>query len=749
MLLNEEEQKKTSKIKISTNQKIIKKNNNFKYYKGSLKNYKSYYNNDNDEEKISLIEHQNILNEYKNELKFLNMKRKKEDSYENINNNTNGKPNNNQNIVICVDNKELNQNCNKKNYEPHKKDGKSSANINGNVDMKISKLHNIYHYLFEKNGLECNTPSRLVDYLSNNIDNNNINNNNFNFPNKDKLNFDDIKKLINSLENEDIENILINKLIKQYFHCTFKHSVIQKLITKINKYIINGNKNNNIKHTDNLEIANDINSMSINIDTFEKNSKNKKDRHLYSNLLDEKLKNNYESCLSLTNDLDYFKSIIYLSNKYILNKNKKGLSDKTLIKPLEANRDLLKSYKAENQYNSNQCDKKYLNNLLKNKKLRKYINNKLFCFKESFKNGILNSLDKYKFNEIINILISNKKEEKEKLKILNEFYLSKKVKKNDIINFLTLVSFISCIIIINKNTNQDLLLKSDLALLNPLFKYFNKFDNFPNLELKPKKKIKIKKINENKKNNKIRIKLEDENNSETIINNPQDKIEESKIEEENKEEQGKIIKIILDNNDITLYDENQNNKTIKNNNKTIHTNEFLTMKLPSSTEDNSIIKNEKNNNIKDYNQNNFKYNLIKKNINSKFGIRNKTQNNLDKKFQLIHKRLLKQLSQGNDIFKLKYAKIKEREKRTEIDEEKDKIYGNNQINIEIKEETTKIKNGNNLMKENNYNNMENHFLKKNGNTIIIYDDEYFEENKNDSNNENSDKNISEKEHSNY
>ena len=193
---------------------------------------------------------------------------------------------------------------------------------------------------------------------------------------------------------------------------------------------------------------------------------------------------------------------------------------------------------------------------------------------------------------------------------------------------------------------------------------------------------------------------EEENNSETIINNPQDKIEESKIEEENKEEQGKIIKIILDNNDITLYDENQNNKTIKNNNKTIHTNEFLTMKLPSSTEDNSIIKNEKNNNIKDYNQNNFKYNLIKKNINSKFGIRNKTQNNLDKKFQLIHKRLLKQLSQGNDIFKLKYAKIKEREKRTEIDEEKDKIYDNNQINIEIKEETTKIKNGNNLMKEN-------------------------------------------------
>ena len=141
MLLNEEEQKKTSKIKISTNQKIIKKNNNFKYYKGSLKNYKSYYNNDNDEEKISLIEHQNILNEYKNELKFLNMKRKNEDSYENINNNTNGKPNNNQNIVICVDNKELNQNGNQKNYELYKKDGKSSANINGNVDMKISKLH--------------------------------------------------------------------------------------------------------------------------------------------------------------------------------------------------------------------------------------------------------------------------------------------------------------------------------------------------------------------------------------------------------------------------------------------------------------------------------------------------------------------------------------------------------------------------------------------------------------------------------
>ena len=709
MFLNEEEQSKKSKNKSSESKKRKKRKINNKYNKKFLKNY-----NINNEEQMSLIEHHNILNEYKEEMNFLNMKRKKANTQENFDNN-NEMPKGKSNIIICVNNNESSQNSDKKRFNGKEKEGRAK---NDDLNVKISKLYDIYHYLFIKSGLNCNKPSKIVDYLSNEIENNN----NFYWPKKPNVNYYNIKTLMNRLENEDKESVLINKLIKEYYHCSFKNSSINKLTKKINKIIVNENKNNNeMKYSDNL--TTDINSLSINTEIFEKNSKAKRDS--YSNLLDEKLKNNnYESCLSLTNDSEYFKSIIYLNNKYVLN-NRKYTPDKNIIKSLEANNDLLKSFKEENREKAEHNERNYLKNLIKNKKLKKYINKKFFYFKESFKNPILRILNENNFNEIINILISCKIEEKEKLKSINDLLHSKKIQKNDISNFIVLLYFIACITMINKNKN--LLLKSDLTSLSQLFQYFN--DISTQSKIKTKKEIKVNLIKKKNKNNKIKIRIESDSDSEnepdSLTYRPQNNTEECKNEEVNKEKQNKILKIFLNNNDSSLYDENQNNKTIKNN-KTTNPNGFLYLKLPSSTEDNSFIKNDKNTNNKYSSQNNPKCNLINESVNSNYQRKNKNQKKFDKKYRLFHERILKELSLGKDIFKLNYVKLREREKTSKNDEFNKEIDKDSEIKIEIKKEI-KI-NDEKIINENNYNNKEKQFLKKEGNKIIIYGDDYSEEN---------------------
>ena len=718
MFLNEEEQSKISKNKSSESKKRKKRKINNKYNKKFLKNY-----NINNDEQMSLIEHQNILNEYKEEMNFLNMKRKKADTQENFDNN-NEMPKDKSNIIICVNNNESSKNSDKENFNGKEKKGGAK---NDDLNVKISKLYYIYHFLFKKSGLNCDKPSKIVDYLSNEIENNN----NFYWQKKTKVNYYDIKTLMHGLENKDKENVLINKLIKEYYHCSFKNSTISKLIKKINKIIVNKNKSNNeMKYSDNL--TTDINSLSINTEILEKNSKAKKDS--YSNLLDEKLKNNnYESCLALTSDSEYFKSIIYLNNKYVLN-NRKYTPDKNIVKSLEANKDLLKSFK-ENREKAQHNERKYLKNLIKNKKLKKYINKKFFYFKESFKNPILKILNENNFNEIINILISSEIEEKEKLKSINDLHHLKKVKKNDISNFIVLLYFIACITMINKNKN--LLLKSDLALLTQLLQYFN--DISTQSKIKTKKEIKVNQIKKKNKNNKIKIRIDSdsENEPDSLIDSPQNNTEEYKNEEVNKEEQNKILNIILNNNNNSFYDENQNNKTIKNN-KTSNPNGFLYLKLPSSTEDNSFIKNDKNTNNNYSSQNNQKCNLINENASSNYQRKNKNQKKFEKKFRLFHERILKELSLGKDIFKLNYVKIREREKTSKNEEFNKEIEKDSEIKIEIEKEKEKIINDEKIINENNYNNKEKQLLKKEGNKIIIYGDYYSEENEkiNDENNGN-------------
>ena len=696
MFLNEEEQNKISKNKTSWNhkkrKKIPKNNNNFLKYSRLSNDYKN-------EDCVSLTEHSNILNEYQDELKFLSMKRKNI-----IPNTVKDNQNKNLNVIICLNNKNSDK---KRGKSDNKKSEEQKINYKKNDKnkdvIKMSQFYNLYHYLFIKSGLDCMKPSRFIDYLSNIKT---VNEFNSSYKDNSKITFENIKRNILNLDNKDPENILIKNIVNEYYHCNFKKSIIEKIIKKINKYLIN-QSNNNIEFKNNeLNIMNDTKSISIN-DTFtyDKSLKIKKEKFSYSNLLVEKLNNNnYKSCLSLTNDSDYFKSIIYLSNKYLINKSKNSISDNTILKSLEDNKNLIKSFKEERIEQSNQNDKKYLNDILTNKKLRRYIKNKLICIKQCFNSQILKSLDKDNFNKIINLLINYKIEDKKNKEIFNDLQLSEKLDNNEISLFFILLYFISYIS--NTKYPNDLS-KNDLNILNPIIKYFKQNDIFVKSKILPKKKLNIKKIkSKEKNNNKIRIKIE--NNKECSLDKSVS-LEERKIEESNKE--NKIIKIFLDSNDY-----NENRGILKNginNNENINKNEcineLISLKYPISNKENNNENNKSN--TKD---NDSEFNLMERIKNIQLKMKIKSKNN-------FKNNLLNALSKGNDIFKLKWTKFKGRKEKQE-NKEKEEEEIDNKDNINNNEQEKKIKNENNIGKT---------IITKKGTKIIIYDD-FSEENKNDS-----------------
>ena len=723
MYLNDEE-----KIKLSKNNFSIL-NNHYKRRKIDSKNYnyilkKSLSSKDNmEEERISLTEHSNILNEYEQELHFLGMKRKNINVLNN-NNLFNENSDNHSNNIICLNNKIADSQRNN-NLNIVKEKENQNENENENEDMiKISELFKLYHYLFIKSGLECVKPSRFVDYLANEINGRELN---LSSKDNNKINFDHIKKIVLNSQNENDENRLIYKIIDEYFHCSFKNSILGKLIEKVNKILVN--KNNNFKEKKNNtninNIINDNNSYSCTIDLFDK-SKNKKDKISHSSLLADKLKNNnYKNCFSLTNDMDIFNSIIYMSNKYSQNNKKPINKDKTIINLLEEFRELLKSFKDNNKEKSNIDDNKYLNYLLKNKQLKKYINKNLISIKESFNNNILNILDKNNFYKLINLLfINNKIEDNNKLDILS------KIKEKDISSFLILINFIIGITILTKYPNQTL--NNDYSLLNLFFQYIKQFDFSSSFSsdknIKRETKQKIRKIKIKKENkNKIKIKIKD--SKDFLSDNCVSLIEEQKIEEESKvKKNNNISKMFFKNdNDISFDDDNQK---------------------PNKDSNNIIINNYKIN-TQDFGNNNYtNYNLINNDIKSLNGKKNKSRINKTLKetkilsnhkisndknlyndcLNLFQKNLLKELSLGNDIFKISYSKSKE--KKIKINKEKESgSEHNKEININISnisDGNTNIKFENNSINTNN--NSETKIIQKKGNKIIIFSDDYFEGN---------------------
>ena len=639
-----------------------------------------FSNINNKEEKISLTEHTNILNEYQEELNFLGIKRKNSNNLLNIDNNEEI-PNNNTNT---------NSKSNLiSNDEPNKEDN----------SIKILDLYKLYHNLFIKSGIEGSRPSNFIYYLLNDINDSLLSN-----KSSSKINFGDIKKLILKLPSEEPENSLINILINEYFHSDFSGNSMEKIITKINNSLIDQDKNKIfLKNSNDIDNNNNNKIYYINddddkndIDTIDKSSKTKKDKLKYANIFNEKMnKNNYLSCLSLTNDLEYFKSFLFVYNKYLKESN---LIDKNLENSLETNKQLLKSFNEENKEIANEVDKAYLNNILKNKKLRKYISKKLIHFQKCNKNKILNILDKYNFNYIGKLLIDNKIENLNKLKTFNNLN-NHNFDKTDISNFLTLILIFIGITLINNSSNISP--KNDLTLLFPFFNYFKQLDINIQKPQKFRKRI--------SKGNKIKIKLDNTIIKEFNNDNSKNK-EEKKVETENSYHN----KFPFNNNEFKL-NKNVENK-INNIIKPIKKNSSL-LKVHNSNKETSIVNDRKINNINmnenEKNSNKLFLNYLK-NENNKQNQNNKNieKNNLNK----FRNKLIKKLSFCHDIFKLNSSQNNE----------------NNIKNIYEKQE----ENSDNLMKikEDNCINVNNNYkvklLEKNGNKIIIYEDELSEENNN-------------------
>ena len=638
-----------------------------------------FSNINNKEEKISLTEHTNILNEYQEELNFLGIKRKNSNNLLNIDNNEEI-PNNNTNT---------NSKSNLiSNDEPNKEDN----------SIKILDLYKLYHNLFIKSGIEGSRPSNFIYYLLNDINDSLLSN-----KSSSKINFGDIKKLILKLPSEEPENSLINILINEYFHSDFSGNSMEKIITKINNSLIDQDKNkiflknsNDIDNNNNkIYYINDDDDKN-DIDTIDKSSKTKKDKLKYANIFNEKMnKNNYLSCLSLTNDLEYFKSFLFVYNKYLKESN---LIDKNLENSLETNKQLLKSFNEENKEIANEVDKAYLNNILKNKKLRKYISKKLIHFQKCNKNKILNILDKYNFNYIGKLLIDNKIENLNKLKTFNNLN-NHNFDKTDISNFLILILIFIGITLINNSSNISP--KNDLTLLFPFFNYFKQLDINIQKPQKFRKRI--------SKGNKIKIKLDNTIIKEFNNDNSKNK-EEKKVETENSYHN----KFPFNNNEFKL-NKNEENK-INNIIKPIKKNSSL-LKVHNSNKETSIGNDRKINNINmnenEKNSNKLFLNYLK-NENNKQNQNNKNmeKNNLNK----FRNKLIKKLSFCHDIYKLNSSQNNE----------------NNIKNIYEKQE----ENSDNLMKikEDNCINVNNNYkvklLEKNGNKIIIYEDELSEENNN-------------------
>ena len=639
-----------------------------------------FSNINNKEEKISLTEHTNILNEYQEELNFLGIKRKNSNNLLNIDNNEEI-PNNNTNT---------NSKSNLiSNDEPNKEDN----------SIKILDLYKLYHNLFIKSGIEGSRPSNFIYYLLNDINDSLLSN-----KSSSKINFGDIKKLILKLPSEEPENSLINILINEYFHSDFSGNSMEKIITKINNSLIDQDKNKIfLKNSNDIDNNNNNKIYYINddddkndIDTIDKSSKTKKDKLKYANIFNEKMnKNNYLSCLSLTNDLEYFKSFLFVYNKYLKESN---LIDKNLENSLETNKQLLKSFNEENKEIANEVDKAYLNNILKNKKLRKYISKKLIHFQKCNKNKILNILDKYNFNYIGKLLIDNKIENLNKLKTFNNLN-NHNFDKTDISNFLILILIFIGITLINNSSNISP--KNDLTLLFPFFNYFKQLDINIQKPQKFRKRI--------SKGNKIKIKFDNTIIKEFNNDNSKNK-EEKKVETENSYHN----KFPFNNNEFKL-NKNEENK-INNIIKPIKKNSSL-LKVHNSNKETSIGNDRKINNINmnenEKNSNKLFLNYLK-NENNKQSQNNKNmeKNNLNK----FRNKLIKKLSFCHDIFKLNSSQNNE----------------NNIKNIYEKQE----ENSDNLMKikEDNCINVNNNYkvklLEKNGNKIIIYEDELSEENNN-------------------
>ena len=410
-------------------------------------------------EQISVNEMTNKLNEFQEELAFLNKKRGADINIEKI---ISYQDNNQIKPVNALNNDNKNKNSKNKKVENIKNKNLNSQNDDPNQNLAqnnakteeenqnstlIIDYYKLFYSLFESNRLDNSKPYKFVDYL---ITGDNLL---FNLK-KDKSRFEEIKKgmTLKPKNNIPLGEQLLNKSIYEYLRCDFSNSFMKKLTERVNVFLMNRYVNKR-KGKNSLE-----NSVSV----------EKKDKFTYSNFLADKLKENVnKSCLSFTNDIEYFKSLIYVCNKYSKFIGKKEIPEKVLIESLEKNKKILESFKNEGGEafeTSRKIESEYLGDLLHNKSIRKYTTKKFKSLNTEIleNNKMLNSLDIDKFYKIMNIIIKNKNDDDvDKLyKIFDEEQLlidkDDKIGKNELKNFVIIFRFLLDLELTNNlNNKQD------------------------------------------------------------------------------------------------------------------------------------------------------------------------------------------------------------------------------------------------------------------------------------------------------
>ena len=204
-------------------------------------------------EQLSLLEFTNKLNEYEEELSFLQKKRNSDINIEKIlsfhkgnqnkynsalPNNDNNNKNNNSKNKKNENSKDINNNIINNNKNNNLINIEKSKNTKTEVDNENSTLiidfYKLYYHLFDSNRLDNSKPYKFVDYL---ITGDNLL---FNLK-KDKLRFEEIKKgmSIKPKNNSSINEQLLYKYLYEYLKCDFSNSFMKKVAEKINIFLMN------------------------------------------------------------------------------------------------------------------------------------------------------------------------------------------------------------------------------------------------------------------------------------------------------------------------------------------------------------------------------------------------------------------------------------------------------------------------------------------------------------------------------
>lgn len=278
---------------------------------------KTIFHQNNVDEIISNTEHFNILKEYQEELKFLSLDKKNLESSDNSQT-LKDSSTRDSDIVICV---ESNFPESEEKYEENEHFEIKKVKLQNNNHENIFNLLNLHNSIINKNHLNYNKITSLIESTKN--ESKKCNSDIFQNENN-KFNFEGLKGIIEE------ENNSMKHMINKFYNFNINHSNVTKLVEKINNCLINKNNEESKLQNGNFKDQTIIN-----------NNKNKKDINFYSNLLIEKTNNDFKSCLSMTNDKNYFDSMINIANKISLNGDK---IDNNLKKSIAKNKNILTEF---------------------------------------------------------------------------------------------------------------------------------------------------------------------------------------------------------------------------------------------------------------------------------------------------------------------------------------------------------------------------------------------------------------------